>query len=779
MVTPPPSDPKPSAATRALLFVVCVAFVVLTARTSWVLPLFEVPDEFEHYEVAAHYAREAWLPDLTAMPRHALDEGVQPPLAYIGFALGIHALDLVDVDVFGRRVPADIARRARDVALFQHGPDEARPYHDVAWRLHVLRLLNIAPGLATILLTFLLARRVAPHREGLALGAASLVALNPQFGSLCGGITNDPLAIALCTGALCQIVTWCRTEVPSDRQLVTLGLTIGAALIAKLSATFLIPTVGVALLLRKTPTTARAFTEIYLIAIGVLLVSGPWFVWNTMTYGDPLAWELGVSKFGLDRRELTEAPTWRLLTMRYVPRMASTYAARFGATGPGGAWLSAVWLVTAGAASVGLALGAVSSRVRRRIIPARHGQRYALLAAALAANLLASVTFYLSFNQAQGRYLFPTIAPTAVVAALLCATWWRPLWATAGLATLGISLWHAQTGALTAAFWPLNRGHDETFALATPHQPGVPETSLAWLADGTTIESVESPELRWHPPSPSDRFTVRLWSRGFAPLVDMWRDSGTTAHDRYTPPDDLWRQLPPDVPLLAQVQRLATSSERSAGLVGAVTPVRTLKRRAGVAPRDDTSAATLLPAAAPEPDRFEGEEHVPGIRLRVRDGDVVMDVDDGGVGGPPVVCLHGRDSTLDDWVAATRDLRRQRRVVHIGLDHDVELDELARRVRIALETLLVRDAVLVGDERGADVALTLVDQLADEARREREMRGPNAPPSERSPVAMLVLTATPDRRPAGLPVLVVAPPALEERAGRAFGRRLLEALDDR
>lgn len=762
-------DPPASLAARAALVALCVAFVVLSARTSWVLPLFEVPDEYEHYEVAAHYARELALPNLADMPPRSLVEGVQPPLAYVGFALGMHALDLVGTDVFGRRVIDTTRARTGDVALFQHGPDEARPYTGLARALHLLRLLNLLPGLAVVLATFALARRVAPHRDGLAVGAAALVALNPQFGSLSGGVTNDVLAIALCTLALERLVAWARTPAPRDRQLLVLGAVVGAALIAKLSATFLAPTIAVALVLRRMrgETTSRVVTQGYLIAVGAVLVSGPWFAWNTITYGDPLAWELGVAKFGLDRGELTSAPTWRLLAMRYVPRMASTYAARFGATGPGGPWLEAAWTGVAACAAFGL-LALASRRVRRGLVPDGHGDRYALLGAAIVANLFASVTFYLSFNQAQGRYLFPTIAPTAVVVALLCATWMRPAVATLGVALLGLTLADAQRGPLTAAFWPLNRGHDATFALGAPHASASPsDERIAWIAPATeTIESPEPPRLRWVADAPDARYTVRLSTRGFASTIDVWEDFGTTAHDRFVIPREIWSRVPVGVSLSMRVQRLATPDERRAGVTPPTSPARTWRRVDG-APRDeaaDRARDTLLP-----PPR---DPTLDGVRLRVRDGEVVVDVEDGGPPGATLVCLHGEGEALDDWSAWTTSERRHLRVVTVALDHALAVDVLAARVRLALDTLGVTGAVVLGDGRGADVAVALAHLVAEELAADRAARAPGATPLP-SPVTGLWLTRrTPRDAPAEIPATVFEVP----RDGRPVGERVLDAL---
>ena len=230
----------------ATLLVLLAAFAFLALNGSVLLPLWEVPDENEHLDVVQHWAREGTMPDLTRLPTLGMNEGIQPPLAYWVMALGYRGLGLTDTEFLARQRHDAVGP---DRALFLHGPDEEFPFAGPTRALHWLRLVSVLWGLATVAGAWALARRLVPSRPAVALGAAALVASQPVFTLLCGGINNDPAAIALCTWSLVALADLATCDSPTSRRLLATGLLIGAAHLAKLSALFLLPLVPLALLL--------------------------------------------------------------------------------------------------------------------------------------------------------------------------------------------------------------------------------------------------------------------------------------------------------------------------------------------------------------------------------------------------------------------------------------------------------------------------------------------------------------------------------------------------
>ncbi len=85
----------------------------------------------------------------------------------------------------------------------------------------------------------------------LALGAAAIVALNPQFIALSAGVTNDTLLIALCTLFFAHLLPDIRGG--AGRRWAVLGGIAGLALLTKQSGLLTAAGGGLAALLRPSP----------------------------------------------------------------------------------------------------------------------------------------------------------------------------------------------------------------------------------------------------------------------------------------------------------------------------------------------------------------------------------------------------------------------------------------------------------------------------------------------------------------------------------------------
>ncbi len=158
------------------------------------------------------------LPPLT-LPPHRLDNGddianylsfndppyyYAPPLYYaLGAVLTFWTppTDLPDLLVPNPRWRAGYALDANaspvDKTFYAHRYALETFASPTVRALAVLRGLGLLLGLATVLCTHALARELWPDRPRVALAAAAVVALNPQFVALSAGVTNDNLLNAL------------------------------------------------------------------------------------------------------------------------------------------------------------------------------------------------------------------------------------------------------------------------------------------------------------------------------------------------------------------------------------------------------------------------------------------------------------------------------------------------------------------------------------------------------------------------------------------------------
>lgn len=567
--------PRSTARERRLLGLILLGYLVLGVAASVLVPLWEIPDENEHLAVVAHWAKTGRMPDLNTLPRYALNEGVHPPLAYWIYAAGHRALGLGKEEFLPRRRHEAVHMGQ---AAFRHGADEVLPFAPPIRALHGLRLIGLLFGMATIIAAWALGRRLLPDGGGPGLGAAALVAFNPAFLVLSVGISNDTLAIALCAASLLAL-TGLATGGPSGvLRCLGLGALIGLAHMAKLSATFLVPLVPVALLLgrpRGEPV-SRVLARALLMAAAFLAVTGAYFVWNVQHYGDPFAWGYLLDKYPAGSKlDLTSA-----IWSRYVPVMARSYVAYYGEHVTAGRAVIAVWSVVVGGGVLGcLALTRRHLRVVRPVV--------VLLLVALAVNVASSLKFFLDFNQPQGRYMYPSL----VALAGLVALGWRGLvgrrYALPLALTLATVAAYSQQGVLATTYWPPN-AVDDPYAMSFNPLAGLePEqfrggVRIVAPADGSELAG--PPTLRWEgTDDASARYTVHLSSPDTPYDIRTWEHFGLALDSSYTVSRATWSRLPAGVPMICRVLRLPTLAEalalpREELIVHASEPIRLLRQ---------------------------------------------------------------------------------------------------------------------------------------------------------------------------------------------------------
>ncbi len=478
-------------------------FVVLSLAYNVALPVYEAPDERDHISYAAWLADGRGLPHLVA-DRDVVGEIWQPPLFYALTALALAPFDRAEL--------ATIAPLSGDwqaglsQAAHYHSADEAFPFRGAALAIHTARLVSTLLSLVTVAATYAIARLIAP---ALALPAAALLALNPQFIFLSAAINNDNLVIALCSVALWILVRLIVAPYDGREPLAwyaLLGIVWGLAALAKLTGLTLGLPIGLSLLyLAWRRRSWRPLLLGGLLSGGtMLLVCGWWFGRNWQLYGDPLAWnEMLAVTAGLVRPELLSWPE----TLRYAGFLRQSYWGVFGygVRAPDGFYTLVMMIMLLAAAGWGVWLA-------RRPRPWRVSGGFALLL--LAVWSLTVFVFLLRWMRQidttnQGRLLFPAIAALSVLAAVgLAAFDGRRRWATTA-AVVALGCWAAAMPLLViapayaappaagpeAVVNPLDIRFGETirllgYDLPATAAPGQPMTAtLYWQADAPPDES--------------------------------------------------------------------------------------------------------------------------------------------------------------------------------------------------------------------------------------------------------------------------------------------------
>ncbi len=284
---------------RHSLWLILITYLVLAVIYSIATPIFEASDEVSHYAVVQHIATTGTLPVQQIGVKAPWDqEGSQPPLYYLLVSPLARLIDTRDAAERMVRnphaAPGDPSLDAnRNLVI--HSPAEDFPWRNTTLAVHLIRFISIALGAITIVLGYLIARRIFPDRSALPIGTAALIAFNPMFVFIAASVNNDNLVIALTSLAL-YLTLACWYEPPGRvnrlgwvRRLL-LGLALGGAALTKISGLTLLPFVALLLTirhLRARDWRGWIFTGVMLLAL-VAAVAGWWYVRNAQLYGEPL-----------------------------------------------------------------------------------------------------------------------------------------------------------------------------------------------------------------------------------------------------------------------------------------------------------------------------------------------------------------------------------------------------------------------------------------------------------------------------------------------------------
>ncbi len=405
-------------------------------------PIFEGPDEIEHYRYIRTLVDTRALPDPLAQVR---GEYHQAPLYYLLAAPLAALLDDGDFpQIDGRLNPyygAMIHVPGNDNKnIYLHTRAEQFPNSNspTARAVHVLRLIAVILSTGTVIVSERFFRLLWPDRPARRLLALGIVAFWPQFLYLSGLISNDNLLIFLATLSLWLAVRQLR-DGPTRRGAVLLGAVAGAMLITKVSAVFAGIPIGLVFALDR-----RAWRFVPLAAGATALVAGWWFAANTIRYHDPALTDATLTTWS---SEVIRPGELALDIARdRLPFAYETAWARFGQGAV--AVAQPVYtlfdaLVIVSLAGLGLQALRAGWAARRRGIEWR-GVRLAVVVAVFAL-AWAGVTVYwaaTAWSGNQGRYVLPGIAAWAALMAYGLDAWIprriAPVIAIGGVAALAL-----------------------------------------------------------------------------------------------------------------------------------------------------------------------------------------------------------------------------------------------------------------------------------------------------------------------------------------------------
>ena len=392
--------------TRAGVLLI-VASAALLTLWSFVVPIFEAPDEQAHWQYARYLRVNKRLPFYDKQ----FQEANSPPLYYLVIApLAAYSdippsLNWNGPD--GHAIPA-LPR------LYQNSYSDYVRY----WPIRAARLVTVLVSLVTVFFCFASGVE-ATGRETTGLLAGALAAFLPQFTFRGMNVSNDAMVTAMSSVVLYCLIRMVK-QGATERRAITSAVAIAAAILSKATAFFLpIPFAMVVL-------TQNADWKSRLKILGALSVTfvlvAPWLIRNQLLYGDPLAQRamLTAVDFLVSRKSITSP----YFIHSFPQGLAVSFVGVFGwfsLWSP--KWLYHSFWLTAAAGLAGWLIAAKRGRTRtgQDASPSAAGidvRLATLLVSMPLLNLMVVVYINLTFDQPQGRYMFPSLPALAVLVAM-------------------------------------------------------------------------------------------------------------------------------------------------------------------------------------------------------------------------------------------------------------------------------------------------------------------------------------------------------------------------
>ncbi|MCD6289454.1 MAG: glycosyltransferase family 39 protein, partial [Anaerolineae bacterium] len=320
-----------------------------------------------------------------------------------------------------------------------HGHADTWPWHGVTLAAHMIRLLSLLMGAATVLCAYGTAQAAFPGQQTIAATAAALVAFNPQFLFLSAAVNNDNLVV-MCSAMVIWLLTRAVAEESiKEQQLMLLGGLIGAAALSKLSGLLLIVPAGCVLvyLAWRRHSSRDLLRWGIIMGSAALAVGGWWYARNWLLYGDPLG--LRAMFAVLPRRP--EPPTWHEILAR-LPGVWRSYWAVFGwfnvIADP---WLYYVYTTLSLFGLVGLAAITLRVLIRHSVGQTTQLPLHPLiLLTTWIALAVVGLLYWARMRYPQGRLLFPAITSAAVLLSVGLHAWLPRRWHATGATMLVIGL---------------------------------------------------------------------------------------------------------------------------------------------------------------------------------------------------------------------------------------------------------------------------------------------------------------------------------------------------
>jgi hypothetical protein len=375
-----------TASARSLIAVVIAVGILCRLAFIFFTPIFYAPDEHSHFNYIKYVSEKHSFPVLTSKTGDQSNEWeyYQPPLYYLAMAPVYKAMQTA--------------------------------FHDDRTTVFVLRVFSLLLWLLNVWFGIGLLKRLQIKDEFLRVSTLSIICLLPTYTFLSAAINNDNL-LATLSGAVVYMLARPQRTLKSS---LALGILIGFALLAKLSAIVFLP--AAALLEISDYLTGRINRPALLSRVGTTIVAAalvysPWALRNWHVYGM------------LTPEQLPTAPiAWPSVLYGIASathNVAKTFWAVSGISNNVGYPFPIFGMLFLGLSVAGLVKGLKGDQKPGRLTAGINASIFAAFILAILLNLVLVLRFGYKFGMGQGRHLSPSLYPIALV--LSAGLWTFPL----------------------------------------------------------------------------------------------------------------------------------------------------------------------------------------------------------------------------------------------------------------------------------------------------------------------------------------------------------------
>jgi 4-amino-4-deoxy-L-arabinose transferase-like glycosyltransferase len=392
--------------TRGAILLLLASAILLTVW-SFVVPVFEAPDEQAHWQYARYLRVNKRLPFYDKQSQ----EANSPPLYYVVIAPFAAYTDIPPSLNWngpdGRAIPA-LPR------LYQNSYSDYVRY----WPIRAARLATVLISLITVF--FCYASGVeATGRVTTGLLAGALVAFLPQFTFRGMNVSNDAMVTAMSSVVLYCLVRMIKQGVTQKRAIAG-AIGIAAAFLSKTSAIFLPIPFAIVVLSQEEDWKTR-LKALAVLSISFLLVA-PWLIRNQLLYGDPLVQKamLMAVDFLVSQKSISSPYFIHVFPQGFAVSLVGVFG-WFSLWPP--KWLYHFFWLTAAAGFAGWLIAGIRGLAGARpdasgSAPQIDRRLAAVLASMPLLNLIVVIYINLTFDQPQGRYMFPSLPALALLVAV-------------------------------------------------------------------------------------------------------------------------------------------------------------------------------------------------------------------------------------------------------------------------------------------------------------------------------------------------------------------------